>query len=432
MINITVWKHPEGKPFGSNLPMTRYLFKNSPVVVVFSTYIAIEICKVTGWVFGPPMQRYFNLSNTQLGMILSALSLGAMVMSFGMGTLINRIGLWRIWKIGIIGSMVSLLLFFFAVGFWTVFIPLFALGLMHALTINANNTYLSGAFRNDSLRVMGLASGLWFGSSAVSTPLIGMWVDFAENAGMGKSMFVIPYVLEVLMLAAVLILGCKYAQPHIRKTESDDRETLNGNNNKLITKQNFSRWLAIIIISYCHGILIVGMISWTNPMVQDRFNVSDLYGSLTFAGFALGLAAGRIAVAVGLIKLETKLIMAIGGLGGGIILALTMFAGNLWLTIIGLIIGGTGVSVAVPCFLAMISEEFPTLRAHVYGHIGVAICVAAFIAPSLIGFLADNGMALNAAILISPFSAIILGITSLVWYLRSKRAGEASACEATG
>jgi MFS family permease len=398
------------------------LLKNKPILVIFATYIFIEVCKITGWVCGPPIQRYFELTNTQLGLILSALSLGALVMNMGIGTLTDHIGLWRIWKLGITGSIVAMLLFFFAQGFWTVFIPLFILGLMHVLTLNANNTYLSGEYKENSLHIMALASGLWFGSSVISTPLVGLWVEYADKASLGRLVFLVPYGVGIVLLLLVRVIGGKFAKGVIKKTDHEDRLiSAYQPDAHLMVKQNLYQWVSIIIIASCHGTLIVGIVSWANPMVQQRFGVNDFYGSLIFAGFAFGQAAGRFSIASGIVRLNTRVIMAGGGMAGGIILVAGLFAPNYWLTFAAITLGAAAVSVTAPCLLAVVPQEFPAIRTHLYGHIGASICIAAFIAPSIIGILADWGLSINIALLLSPLAALTTGVTSLLWEIKVRK-----------
>ncbi|AQQ72247.1 D-galactonate transporter [Limihaloglobus sulfuriphilus] len=397
------------------------LVKKNPIVVIFATYIAIEICKVTGFVSGPSIQRFFELSNSQLGLILSSLSLGALLMNIGIGHISDFLGLWKIWKIGILGSIASIVLFFAAAGFWSVLIPLFLLGVLHVLTLNANNVYLSGEFKENSFHVMALASGLWFGSSIISTPLIGLWIEYANNAELGRMMFLVPYSFDILLLLAVFILGSRLAKPLIKKTEFEDRknaEKLKGTENP--EKRNIFGWVSIIIISYCHGTMIVGIITWANPMVQEKFAVADFYGSLTFAAFAVGLAAGRFLSAAGYVKLSTRTMLVISGAAGGLIFTAAMLAAGFWLTIIFIVMGGLAVSTTAPCILTLVPEQFPTIRAHLYGHMGASICIAAFMAPSTIGLIADYGVPINVAMLLVPIAALIMGITSFIWKLHDR------------
>ncbi|MFI4912117.1 MAG: MFS transporter [Sedimentisphaeraceae bacterium JB056] len=395
------------------------IVKKNPIAIIFATYIVIEVCKVTGWVCGPPMQRFFHLTNTQLGLILSALSLGALLMCMRIGRISDQMGLWRIWKVGIIGSIASILLIFFSQGFWTVFIPLFLLGVMHVLTLNANNTYLGGAFRDNNLRVMAFASGLWFASSAISTPLLGLWVEYADRNGLGRMMFLGPYAVEALGLFAVLFWGGRLAKPIMKKADFDEKNNIElKDDQKIHEKKNVFGCFAVLFMGYCHGSMLVGIISWVNPMVQQRFQVTDFYGSLTFTGFALGLAIGRFALAGGLSNLSIRMLLGLSTIIGGVILSFAMFAPTFWITVAAIAIGGIGVSVTAPCLLALIPEQFHAIRAHMYGYLGASMCIASFITPSIIGVLADHGLGINISLLTSTFSAIMLGLMSLIWKLK--------------
>jgi fucose permease len=272
---------------------------------------------------------------------------------------------------------------------------------------------------------MALASGLWFGSSVISTPLIGLWIEYANKAKLGKMMFLVPYSLDIILLLIILTVGIKLAKPLIKKTDSEDKNNAEKNQDKLRNeKRNIFSWFAILIIACCHGTMIIGIVTWINPMVQSKFGVNDFYGSITFAVFALALAIGRLTVAAGFINIKTRTMLTVSGIGGGVILAGAMFVPAYWATVLAVGAGGLAVSTTAPGLLALIPEQFPMTRVHVYGHTGVSICTAAFLTPWIIGALSDYGLGIDTALLISPLAAVVLGSTSLFWRLKENKPAE--------
>lgn len=399
------------------------LIRKYPVIIVFASYVAIEITKVTGVVCGPGFQRIFGFSDTRLGLFFSALAMGGILTNLWVGHFIHRFGLWRAWSIGLLGTIFAVaVVVAMAGGFWSIFIPVFVLGFAHIFSTNVNHTFLSHVYNDKLQRVMGLASGLWFGSSVVTTPVIGYWVDWAGKQGMHWSSYGVPYLINIVLMVVIFAVGFQLLRPLLKSTDSADRAVTR----QILTdtpnsKPSIGEKVLINMIAYCHGTTIVALMTWANPMVQAKFGVGDFRGSLVLMSLALGLATGRLLIAAGLLNLDNRTMLGFCGLGGGLLFAISINLNVYWLTLAAIAAGGLLMSGTAPCMLALVSEKFFVIKAHVFGHIGVSISLAAFITPWIIGMMADWGLALDKAMWLSPLAAACLGVISLGWKIADKQ-----------
>jgi MFS family permease len=411
--------------------MTRLLTKY-PVAILFVTYVTVEVCVVTGIVCGPAFQRIFELSDTRLGLIFSALALGGLITSLGVGHVVHHLGLWRAWCIGMIGMVCAAAAVLAAAGFWTIFIPIFLLGITRIFVVNANNTFLSDYFSGRTLRAMALASGLWFGSSVITSLLIGYWVAWTNTQGMRWATYSLPYIISIILLVAVLAAAIKLLRPLMQTPDSATELQPKPQHNSARTERpTISQHLLINLIAYCHGSTLVPLIAWVNPMVQGKFAADDFHGALAFSALALGLATGRLSIAAGLINRDTRVMLASSGLAGGLLFGLSLCLPNYWATIAAVAVGGLLLSSTAPCMLALVSEKFFAVKSHVFGYMGASISAAAFVSPWLIGMLADAGVALDKALWLSPFSAVVLGLVSLAWKVSDTKGSDAAATQRT-
>ena len=400
------------------------LVRKYPVIIIFAAYVVIEITKVTGVVCGPVFQRIFGFSDTRLGLFFSALAMGGILTNLCVGHFIHRLGLWRAWSMGLLGTIFAVVaVIVIAGGFWGIFIPIFLLGIAHIFTINVNHTFLSHVYNDKLQRVMGLASGLWFGSSVLTAPVVGYWVEWSSQQGMHWSSYGVPYLINIGLMVIIFTVGFQLLRPLLKSTDSDDRAVTR---RILADTPNSTPSLGgkvlICLIAYLHGTAIVALMTWANPMVQAKFEVSDFHGSLVLMALALGLATGRLFIATGLLALDNRKMLFVCGLTGGLLFAVSINLQAYWLTLAAIATGGLLMSGTAPAILALVSEKFFVIKAHVFGHIGVSISLASFITPWMIGIMADTGMPLDKVLWLSPLAAGGLGLISIGWKIADKQA----------
>lgn len=398
--------------------------KKQAAIAIFLTYISLQIIIVTAFVCGPTFQRVFGLSDTYLGLTLSAASTGVLAMSLVAGHLTYRAGSFPIIVIGMAMTICGLVLVIFADGFWMLLMSFAIIGISLSFVRNAMNTLSANLFGEQLRRFMALAAGLWFGSAALTAPVVGAWLEIAKTQNLSSWSFRIPYLFNLVLILICLFVVCQ----NIRKVSKvlHTRQSSTPNLNKRSsTAQHSNRldWLWTLFLGFCHGMMIICLMAWMNPMIQDKFGANDFQGALLVAIVSFALAVGRFVVVAVPLKFEDRTLLAIGGLVGGSLVALGLFAWTYILSIILLGLGGLIISPTAPCILSLVGRRFPEKKSHVYGYMGASVALAGLLGPSLVGALADSGILLSKALLVSPLAACLLGLSSLLWKLgeRSNR-----------
>ncbi|MCF7853926.1 MAG: MFS transporter [Candidatus Pacebacteria bacterium] len=387
--------------------------RRSSAAILFATYICLEVVFVAATVTGPTWRNVFSLSKMELGLCLGAAQVGVLTASLFVGRITDRQGPLRMLTLSLL-SMLAALGVIACGNFYMIFAGLVIAGVCAAASHNAGVTLISGVFPKNVRRVMSLASALWFGSSVVSAPLIGAWLDVARNNGWLAWGYRVPFVI----LAGLLLICLILVRVRLRWTVDWHRQaarTRVSENNSVAPGVRRREWLWIPLLGLCHGLMIVSLIAWLNPMAQAVFGVTDFRGSLLFGIMAFGLSTGRLLLAAYHPRLDDRLILALSGCIGASLLVLTLRAATYRMTFILVGLSALTVSTTAPCLYALIAKHFPQTRSQIYGYMEAGIGATAMAGPFIVGLLYDYGIPLRLAMGLSPVAALILGISSLVW-----------------
>lgn len=380
---------------------------------LFATYICVEVAIVIPVVSGPTFQRVLGLSDTQLGAALGALSLGSLVICFLVGRLNARFGSFRLFTASLAGLMLTLGLVPAAGGFAPLFAALALTGLAMGGVHNTGLTLLADIFPRDTRRVMALAAALWFSSSIVSTPLIGAWLSLARARGLERWSYGLPLLASVAVLAACLAL----VAARLAWTEKFHHPR---GPEKAPAAPPERGWGWILPLAFCHGVMIYSFTGWTNPMIQAVFGADDFRGSLGYAVFALGLAAGRFLLTSARLAVNDRALLGASGLSGGFLLALALHAPGYPATLAMICLGAFAGSATAPCIFSLVAARFPRTKARIYGFQGAGISLGCMAGPFLVGVLLDRGIPFRLAMLVSPAAAVTLGAVAIAWLKTDK------------
>lgn len=389
----------------------------SALLVLLATYVCSEVAFVAALVSGPTFQRVLGLSDTQLGMCLGSVFLGCMAMSLAVGQVTARRGAYATLCNGIAGLVASLGLILLAGNFAMLLAGLVALGVSAATLHNAAATLLSDIFPASIRRVMALASALWFGSSIVSSPLIGAWLGHAHHRGLARWGYGLPTavamaLLIVCLLLVRLLLPWTQSLRHPPPARGD------------APKPQGRGWMWILLIAFGHGLMTTTFVAWANPMIQSAFDADDFRGSLGFAAFAAGLAGGRMLLTSRHILRNDRALLAFSGIGGGAVLALSLRVGAYPLALATILVGAFAASATIPCLFSLVARRFPRAKSRLYGWQEACIALGGLAGPFAVGLLVDAGAPVRSALLVSPLGGALLGVGSLLW-LASERRGRA-------
>lgn len=414
--------------------------KKSLVAVIFFINIILELISVTNLVCGPTFQRLFHLSKSQLGLCLGISSLGTLLMSPLSGHVTHLWSAFPTLVTGLVLAILGVIFVTFATGFPLLLAGLILFGISASFIANANTTFLADLFREKLRRVMSLASGLWFASSALFAPVLGIWLKAVSQRNWGVWSFRGPYLFALLSISACLFLAYRVVRQVPKLQSRERKEKLVSNPAELPTggreekgvydsaepgagnyPPNRKHWVWVLFFGLCHGLLYTTLLAWANPLVQNKFGVNDFYGALLYGMLALGIAGGRFILAGFKLVRDDRTVLAFSAIVGGTLFGLGLAAPWYGLTVVAMTIGGLGASATFPCIISLIGTKFSKNKAKIYGYNTASIALAGLIGSPIVGFLADHGFPLWWALGISPLAGFLLGFGSLLWKYQDRR-----------
>jgi len=393
--------------------------------VIFTVCIALEITFVTGIVSGPTFARLFQLSKTELGIVLGAMHVGLLITSLLAGHTTQQRGAVATLSAGLVCGMAGIAVVFLATGFVMLAAGLALIGVAGGLIINGYATLLAEIFHERVRQIMSLAAALWFSSSALSAPAIGAWLKLAAERQWGVWSFRPPYLFDFLSLATCLFLVHRILRGRAGQQAAQSRGGAESTGGKQTgRKHSVGQWLWVPALALCHGLMVIVLLAWASPMVQTKFGVKDFQGALVFGGIALGHGLGRLLLALVRLPFDERGILAASGLVGGTLFALGLAAPTYGLTLAAMSIGGFIACAPFPCILSLIGTRFARMKSELFGYMEASIALAGLTGPPIVGVLADRGIPLWKALAISPLAALALGTLALLWKLSDPGPGD--------
>jgi hypothetical protein len=177
-----------------------------------------------------------------------------------------------------------------------------------------------------------------------------------------------------------------------------------------------SFWIPLLAVS--HGLMVLPLMAWANPMIQEKFAASEFQGAVVFASIALGLGLGRLSLAFVTSRWNDLTILPTTTFVGGLLLFLGLVAPSYKLSVLALSLGSFVSSTTFPCIMSLIGTRFRGTKETVYGYMQSSVAFAGLVGSPLVGILADYGVPLWTALWISPLAAWVVGLISLVWKSR--------------
>jgi len=385
-------------------------------IALFATCIALEVTFVTGFLCGQTFERLFLLSKTQEGICLGAMSIGMAVMSLLAGHATHRWGPMAMLVKGTLGMMLGIVLVTVAGGFASLLVGLATIGLSSAFVINAFSTLFAELFPEQVRRVMALASALWFISSGLTAPVIGAWLSHAARHQLGAWSYRAPFLVDLAANGLCLVLVLVLVGPAVKNL----RPAPEAAEAAPATRSAVGRWewVWIPVLGACHGVMIISLRAWGDQMVLEKFGVSEVQGALLLGLLSLGLGLGRLMLAVVHIPVDDRLLLAVAGFAGGILIALGLAAQSYVVSLVVISVGGFVSAPSFPCLMTLVGTRFAAAKAHVFGYMEASVGLTGLLGPALVGVLADRGLGLWLALGVSPIAAFLLGASSIAWKLQ--------------
>ena len=382
--------------------------------IIILTGILVEVTWVAGIVSGPVFMRLLNLSNTQLGIALGSLNIGLLIFSPVAGNISFRMGAARVFFYGLLGMTAGISLIVIGSDFPILMSGMILTGVANAFIINANMTILSELFPSMIRRIISLYSALYFGGCALVAPLIGQWLKFSSERGWHFFSFRMPFFLLMLIFMCLSVLAHRLIVPlvaamHLKPSEEKSKISPGGRG------QGVSKWFWVPLLAFFHGLMYIVMVSWLSPMARQKFGANEFEGSLFVGAATLGMCLGRLSIAGLRLPWEDRKVLSAGTIvGGGMLFAGLLVNSYVFsLALIGL--GSFIASTSFPCISSLGGDMFKEMRPRVFGYMYASYAVAGIVGTPLAGMLADSGVSLSWVLTISAFSALMMGIISIIW-----------------
>ncbi|GIJ25101.1 MFS transporter [Micromonospora qiuiae] len=360
------------------------------VAVVF----ALNGLAVATWFSRVPAVRdELGLSPGRLGLVLLAMSAGAILAMPTAGLVTQRLGAARavalatlILALGLIVAGVSAGVFGALPG---VALGLFAVGYGSGSCDVAMNIEGAAVERRLGWTVMPRFHAAWSLGSVAGAGL-----------GAGAARLGVPVGLHLGALAALVLAGTLLGARAFLPAESDaDAGTAAGGRSRLLAAWREPRTLLIGLLVLAAAFAEGSANDWLAVAFIDGYDFSEAAGAAVFGVFVVGMTVGRTLGTVALDRwgrgpvLTTTIVLAIVGAG------LAVLAGSGPLAVVGVALWGIGASLGFPVGMSAAADEEE--HAHVRVSVVAVIGYTAFLAgPPLLGLLGDHVGTLRALVVV--------------------------------
>lgn len=342
----------------------------------------------------PEVQRYLQLSESTLGLVLLSMPIGALISTTISRDLLTRFEPGRL-------AIISVLVFTGAMMFpglagsaVALAILLFCVGLSDGLLNVSMNTAAAAIESKNQVKIMSSCHGM-FSLGGFIGALIGG--TFAK-LGIG-----IPVQMLFIFLATLITMAFRW--PTLWHIQSD-----------ISRKKQAFRWpslrlMAFILIGVCIMIGEGAISDWSAIYLSKSMDAGPLVAALGFAGFSASMAIGRFGGDRIRSLIRPRSLLRNGSLlsMGGLLLA--VWGNHPSWAIVGFTLAGIGFAASVPILYleaGKLTSQNPGIGIAAVANAGLVGFLAA---PPAIGFIAEH-FGLNQAFLIVAFLAFLAAVGS--------------------
>ena len=390
--------------------------RRSAAYLIFATYVPFQFILVTGSLAGPTFKSVFELSNTELGIALGASSAGLAIMSLPAGHLSHRWGAYSVLNIGLVGWLAGLGMLVFTVNYAMLLMGLLTVGLASAMVFNANVTLLAELFHDNVRKVMSSLASSWLAVSMVVFFGLGFWFDFALAPEWVRWSFRGPYLIGAVLVVACLLLN-RVIIPKALAEATESHSTAPADANDDVPRRSgFSRGISfILLMGVCHGLMMMALIKWLNPLAHDKFGLGNREGSWLLVGFCLGAAVGRLVLAVAKLHWDERRILIVSQVVGGAVWLWALLSRGYPSMLVILTLGSFITCTSLPCLYTIVVTRYRATKSKLFGYLEASFATGGFIGAAAVGGIVDLGAPVWFALCISPLAAWTLALLAFLW-----------------
>jgi MFS family permease len=347
----------------------------------------------------PELKNNLNISNSVLGALLFAMSVGALIAMPITGWLTTQYGSAKITKIASILFCLCIPLIPISSSFWIVGVCFLTLGMSTGsmdVAMNGQAVYVEREIKKPIM------------SSFHACFSIGM----ATGAGVGAlfSHFKVPLMHQLFMMGIVSLGAIIFTSKNLIKSVTHTKTNL-----KVKHKLPILLILPFGIIAFCCMIVEGSMVDWSAVYMNKVIGGSLILSAFTFGVFSAGMTIGRLFGDFFNQKIGTTKLLIIDTSVAILGLCLALIFSSIYTTLIGFFLVGLGVSTIIPIIfttagnLDNVDASIGISTASSIGYFGF------FIGPPTIGFIAD-AYGLRAGLYFSMSLAILMLLLILQFF----------------
>jgi fucose permease len=364
---------------------------------------------MASWISRVPAARdRLDLASSQVGLVLLAMSGGAVLALPLAGAVIHRIGTARTVQCGAAVCAAGLVLFGIAPG-----VPVLALGLL-LMGIGSGTWDVSMNVQGaDVERGLGRAVMPHFHAAFSVGTVAGALLGAATNAlRLGSATHLLPIAVVALL---VTLIACRSFLPDVGEHADGTAEPAPRRSALAAWREPRTLLVGLLVLTFA---FTEGSANdWLALSLVDGYHVSNSRGVLGFAVFVTAMTVGRV-LGVRLLDRFGRVIVL--RLTAGLAVAgllLVIVGGSVPVAMAGAVLWGLGASLGFPVGMSAAADD----PAHAAARVSVvsAIGYTAFLAgPPLIGFLADHVGVRNSLWVVLAVLAVAVVVASAARPLR--------------
>ena len=329
------------------------------------------------WVSRIPATRdRLHLSNAEVGLVLLAVSLGAVLALPSTGAVVQRVGAATTVRAGAVLCTLGLALVGLADRVPLLVVGLFLMGFGSGSWDVAMNVEGAEVERRLDRHVMPHFHASWSVGS-VAGSLLGALLVYLHVAT------VVHLLVAAVVVLVLAQLGCTWFLPAGAPQEQT------GPRESALSAWREPRVLAIGLLVLTFAFTEGTANDWLSLAVIDGFDVRPALGVLTFGFFVTAMTVGRVAGTTLLDRYGTVRVLRATALTAVVGLLLVVLGPNLAVAMVGAVVWGLGASLGFPVGMSAAADD--PARAAVRVSAVASIGYTAFLAgPPTVGFLAQH------------------------------------------
>jgi MFS family permease len=376
------------------------------VVLVTVWHIAASACYYAIYAGTPLFRNAFSLSGFEIGLIITALSLGyaASLLPFGVAT--DRFGERRTLTLGLVGLAVGVLGVALAPTYWLLLLAASSVGLMYgSATPGTNKAIFDGIEEGRQHRAIGIKQiGPTVGSAIGAVLITGFAGLFFWQFG-----FLVAAAVGLTVAGAFLLLYRDSEQ--VEATVPDFRGLLSNR-----------PYVVVLLAGFSIGAAFYTATGYTVLFVNESIGATVATGGLVLASLQIASSVGRIGagtladVLPGVPRVNTSAILVVQAVGGGVLFLLLPLTETVLLS--GIAFAGIGLFIlgSPGLYYSCISTLVPDDELGAASAMGqLSMTLSGTVAPPVFGYLVDVSGYLAAWAFLGGLSfvagALLLSVT---------------------